>query len=133
MTHVPPSEAELREWRGLRSLPHPGPAALHTVYGIAFPVLLDQYDDLQARVQALQARVKALESALVPVAAFALPAVMEPHPCSVRCWRVGGPCETPGGVCVECGRRARRVDERADVHLTHGELRAAAAAIGKAP
>jgi hypothetical protein len=42
----PPSPVELREWRALRSLAQPGPETLRTVYRIAFPTLLDEFDRL---------------------------------------------------------------------------------------
>lgn len=42
----PPSESELREWRALRGFSRPGPETLRTVYYIAFPTLLDEFDRL---------------------------------------------------------------------------------------
>lgn len=46
--HTPPTDKELREWESLRSLPHPGPETVRTVYRVAFPVLLDEVQRLRA-------------------------------------------------------------------------------------
>ncbi len=42
--------------------------------------------------------------ALLEAARLAVPRKMVPHPCTIRCWRVGGACDIQeDGRCMECG------------------------------
>lgn len=54
----PPTRSELNHWRSLRSLAAPGPETLKTVYRIAFPVLLDEYDYLTKENIELRTRLR---------------------------------------------------------------------------
>ncbi len=48
---------------------------------------------------------------LLEAARRAVPHVLDPHPCTVRCPRVGVPCDIyPDGKCTECGGDASRSD-----------------------
>lgn len=43
-------------------------------------------------------------TALLDAARRAVPKKLDPHPCSVRCWRVGGASDLDErGKCLECG------------------------------
>jgi hypothetical protein len=51
--------------------------------------------------------------ALLEAARKAIPHSLDPHPCTVRCPRVGVPCDVyPDGKCMECSGDARRSDPR---------------------
>ena len=54
----PPSRHELQHWRSLRSLAAPGPETLKTVYRVAFPTLLDEFDYLTKENTELRRRLR---------------------------------------------------------------------------
>lgn len=56
-----PTERELREWRSLRMLAHPGPESVRVMARIAFPTLLDAHDALRARVAELERSLAAFQ------------------------------------------------------------------------
>lgn len=107
-----------------RSLAVPPPDALLIAY------YRDAAPQLAAEVERLRAENAELREALSPFAAMSDGLLPDPHPCSVRCWRVGGPCNTSGGVCEECGTRASRDDECVGL-VTYGDTRRARAALAK--
>lgn len=72
-----------------------------------------------------------MREALEPFAAMATKRRLEPHPCSIRCWRVGVQCSIEDGVCTECGLRARTDEEMSDARFTESQLRKAAEEIRK--
>lgn len=50
---------------------------------------------------------------LLEAARKAVPRKLESHPCTVRCPRVGGPCDVyPNGKCMECSGTAYTFDDR---------------------
>lgn len=51
-------------------------------------------------------------ASLLDAARRAVPRKLDPHPCTVRCWRVGGACDLQAdGKCMECGSPGIRTDD----------------------
>ncbi len=88
----------------------------------------DELTELRATVARLEAESAAMRSALRRFDLGPL-RLDSPHPCLVRCFRVGGPMAVVDGVCVECGLRDKRDDERTVMATEYGSLRAVNAAL----